>query len=414
MARRIGILTYFWRDNPGTFLQAWAMLSALSARFPEDQVELIDFRVERVGFRLGRSLRVFLGQIGRRRRFARHRRSLLRMSRSALVSRDPAEAAAWIQTLGYDAIIVGSDTVLERRGAYAKYWGDRLPVYWLPPEVTAVKVACAASSGTETGEGLDERLREAMARSIRAFALVGVRDDITCSLMERLGLRGDPRLERVPDPTWALEFDPGPGDAVARRLGLTDGAPVMGVNLPPHPLFDEVIARWRAKGYRVFSFVVRRGVDRVLRAVSPIEWAGLHRHLDLVLTDRFHGSIFSLRAGVPVVAIDCKRSRFTEGGLSKTYSLMKDLGLEKTNHINLELSGTDNAADLSAFIERAVEAFDASAVRRRAGEMAQRFRGFLDRVAGVLDAGWVAAGPCTATQGNLAPHSSGACKVEKA
>ncbi len=42
--KKIGVLTYFWGDNPGTFLQALSMCQVLMKYFPQDTIELIDYR----------------------------------------------------------------------------------------------------------------------------------------------------------------------------------------------------------------------------------------------------------------------------------------------------------------------------------------------------------------------------------
>ena len=387
MPARIGILTYFWRDNPGTFLQAYGMLRAFQERFGAENVELIDFRLERSGFRLSRNDLnpvTFLDHLRRHRLFSRCRGDHLRFSESGLVSTDPKKAADFIASLGYDAVVVGSDTVLELGGAYVRHWGGRIPVYWLPPEVPGIKIACAASAGAETGTGLDESTREVLRQSIEDFALVGVRDDASLQLMRALGLGDDPRLARVPDPTFACDVDPGPAEALARRLGLDDGTPVIGVNLPRMDVFRELLADYRRKGYKVLSLQRNREADFVARAISPFEWAGLPRFLRLVITDRFHGSIFSLLAGTPVVAVDYKAVRYNAAGLSKTYSLLKEFGLDETNHVNLVLSDVEGAGHLREIIDHAVESFDAARVRRCAEEMRERFRAFLSRVNGLL------------------------------
>ncbi|MCX5676251.1 MAG: hypothetical protein NTX87_14695, partial [Planctomycetota bacterium] len=41
---RIGLLTYFWEDNPGQFFQALATVEVLRKVFPEAQVEIPDVR----------------------------------------------------------------------------------------------------------------------------------------------------------------------------------------------------------------------------------------------------------------------------------------------------------------------------------------------------------------------------------
>ena len=52
-----------------------------------------------------------------------------------------------------------------------------------------------------------------------------------------------------------------------------------------------------------------RYADYCLTDISPLEWAGIFRYFSLTITDRFHVSIFSLKNGVPVVAVDWDSDR---------------------------------------------------------------------------------------------------------
>ncbi len=380
--RKIGILTYFWAENPGTFLQAYGMQKAFERRFPGDRVELINYATRRLGFQWRRRHiypPYLLEDIRWHRIYGRCQREHFRMSPTGIVTQDYGKAAAFIEAGGYDLIVVGSDTVLQLLESSAAT--GQPSIYWLPPGLKCRKAACAASASTLVCDALDAGMRKKLADSIAAFDLVGVRDDATWELMEALGLKGDLRLERVPDPTFTVQIDPGPAQALVRRLGLDFSKPTLGENLPRIPLCNALIDHYRAKGFQVVSLIGKANADVSLRALSPFEWAGLQRYFRLTITDRFHGTIFSLRSGVPSVVVDYWRNT-TPSGLSKTFSVAKQFGMEQTNYVNL-----DQVTDLQELIgiaDRAMTTFDAPKVAQKVDGLRRQFDAFADKVAGLL------------------------------
>lgn len=42
---KIGILTYFRNYNPGAFLQAYELSQTLKRRYPDHEVEIVDFQM---------------------------------------------------------------------------------------------------------------------------------------------------------------------------------------------------------------------------------------------------------------------------------------------------------------------------------------------------------------------------------
>jgi polysaccharide pyruvyl transferase WcaK-like protein len=102
------------------------------------------------------------------------------------------------------------------------------------------------------------------------------------------------------------------------------------------------------------------------------------------VTDRFHGSVFSLKNGTPVMAVDCTEGTYTQAGWSKKSCLLKEFHLDQTNHIN-----TGSGMDIDEILQRAdsiISTFDGDAVRRKIDEFRRRFHDFLNRVAKVLEA----------------------------
>jgi hypothetical protein len=383
MGGKIGILTYFWSANHGTFLQAYSTLRAFQQRFPDCRVELVNLRHRRIFFRPNRrdvDPSIFLAHWRRHFIFKRCRQQNLVLSPSGIITTDYDEATAFLEAQHYDLIVVGADVVLE---AFPQYFGKGQPsIYWLPPKLKCRKVVCAASCGTLTYESINERLRKKMEESIQAFDLVGVRSDLTYTLAENLGLKGDPRLQFVPDPAFTFDIDPAPGEALLKRLRIDTSRPTMAFSLGNRPDCNAIIDHYKAKGIQTVSFESPVPADHWLWAISPFEWAGIHRHFVFEVTDRFHGTLFCLRNGTPLLAID-RHGQFDESGQSKKLSLLRKFGLDKTCHFNIERQGGTDAA-IQAIDAAMASPFDKERVQQQVEQFRQIYKAFLDRVAGLL------------------------------
>lgn len=301
---KIGILTYHRVVNVGSVVQAWCVVAAAKQLFPQARVEVIDYRPRRMERRELRKLikrrppfwnRRHLHKSRAVRGFAAFR---LPLSPTHLTTDDPARAGAWIDAQGYDAILVGSDTVWElRHGAYSP---DGVNAYFLPYETKTKKIAFAASMDPVprlTAE--QERVLQERIRWIERFDLISVRDEATRRTLIAGGVPAE-RLHHLPDPTLLVDWQP----LVAEQAPLAKGQrPVAGVALPRREAL-RAHRLLREAGYEVWDWsgTASRCCHWVLPADLPVEAVlAAHRGVDLFVTDRFHGSIFSLcLAGVPV------------------------------------------------------------------------------------------------------------------
>lgn len=129
------------------------------------------------------------------------------------------------------------------------------------------------------------------------------------------------------------------------------------------------------------SFGGPKHADYWLWNLSPFERAGIYRYFRFTLTDRFHGSVFSLRSGRLPIAIDVG-SQHTSVGLSKKYSLLKEFGLAETAHINMD--SIKDFDELLGKCEAAIAAFDSRKALDTAAQMGCKYEAFLDQVAALL------------------------------
>jgi len=200
MDKKIGILTYFWDHNPGTFLQAFSMVMALRKRCPGYRVEIIDCAFNRPRFRFRKGFIIperLINDYRRFRAFANLQAKCLPKSPGGLDTVDYELAADYIRRQDYEMIVVGADTVLEFLPTQRV--AGQVPIYWLPPDIQCRKVMLA-SVGAMTIDTVDEKYHAVLSESLNAFDLVGVRDDNTYGFVKALGLKDESKLEYLPDP----------------------------------------------------------------------------------------------------------------------------------------------------------------------------------------------------------------------
>lgn len=330
---KIGILTYFtdipyFNDiNPGMNLQAYSVYQAVREAYPDDEVEMIRFhswfaiwRIYLTGI-TWESFKKDCRQFWQYYLFNRNHRK----SRKALITMNYEKATRFFNSLGYDAIYVGSDTLLEMFRATQ----DKLTPYWLSPEVKAHKFMMAASARDASYGKLTARQRELMQASIDGFEQLGVRDEATRALISHFVEEKDDRLQLVPDPTFYLDIDYSAADSYTKRSGMAQcGKPIVCFHLLKTDTFaDELAKMFHQKGWLVASLRPAKYADFLLKDLSPMEFAGIFRYFDLTITHRFHDSVFSIKNLTPFIVYPPSASYKSEGGHSKQSSLTNAFGL---------------------------------------------------------------------------------------
>jgi hypothetical protein len=376
---KIGILTYFWVDNPGQFLQAYSTQQALAEAMPSARVEIVNVRHRPPGpLRWRRLLRPrrFL-TLRRRQNAYRQAQGQLQISEASLMTHDYDQANAFVDALGYDLLCVGSDVVLSMpKSSHMR--NGRPPVYWLAPSVRAERVMLAASAGQTRWDLLTDAQRDMLRASAERFAFFGVRDEMTSDLLADMGFAGDDRLRLVPDPTFTYRVPASAVQEARERLGrlrLRPDRPIVGLHLPDNALTRAILAGLRAARPELqFLCTSSRALPGCLGLcdLSPWQWAGMFGHLGAMLTVSFHDSVFCLKQGTPVVAIDVSAERIdVQTNRSKTRHLMAQFGLQASNHVNPHAM-TDTQAICRAILA-GWDTFDGAATRIRAAQLAREY-----------------------------------------
>lgn len=310
---KIGILTFHHSLNCGAALQAWALQTYL--RQQGLNAEIVNYG--KIGwpskyYLRTDSLRHFVGSFYNgfntfRRSFLieSYRRHLYRRFLKDVMRIGRAVDKGGINALGYTHLIAGSDQV------WHPIINEGDETYFLANVPEGVKrISYAPSFGVDE---FDANLESQMSGWLKKFNAISVREPEGAAIVKRLSGRD---AEVVCDPTLllgreayeAIERKPRFGlpekyiavyticghpwaEAEAIKLGDKLGLPV--VHLPGGQL-----ARWYLPGE----------VKRVT-ALGPSEWLWFIHHAEYVVTNSFHGTVFSLLFHRPFwVALNNKAS----------------------------------------------------------------------------------------------------------
>lgn len=324
---RIGFLTYHRSVNDGSTMQAYSLYHLLQHELPDARIEIIDYLPASWHERHKR-----LALYDRRPPFFNPRyvwsyrnqqaflRRHCRYSRARLVSDDLEEAQRFIESLDYDAIVVGSDTTWELER------DPRPENAFFRPARGVPAVAFAISSDPVPADPRVWMDKAATLRSaVDAFQVITVRDEATRGFVRSLGIAPE-RIGYLPDPTLLWDFSEHVGQQNGRGSG---GRPRVALAAMPglaralYPLLLEA-------GFEVVSLMGARQLPGVtsLPLFSTIQQRlGFYRTFDAVITDRFHMTIFSLKhgRGGPVIFLE-DANRWPEPR-SKGRDLLTRLGL---------------------------------------------------------------------------------------
>jgi len=376
--RRIGLLTYYWTENPGTIMQAFCTYNALRRHFPDDPIELVNYRSWRYWWRPNLSYitpRQWGRDTVRMLKYRKARKSLLPFGRQSLVTTDYERSQAFLREQDYDVLVVGSDTLLELH----RFGPDTVTAYWLAPDIRARKVMCAASARSTSLGDLSEFQRRTLEASVRGFDLLGVRDSATYELIRGLGGQPD-KIEIVPDPTFTYDIDYGPAETYLRKKRLSFERPTVILHMTRQFTWAADLAdAYRARGYQVVSLRPARYADYICNDISPLEWAGLFRGAKLVITHRFHDTLFCLKNLTPLLTVLPRVSYETSGGHSKYDGLLKMFGMSET-HLIRDHSGATVRQILDAG-ERSMGTHNPQVIRRGLARYQGQYEGFIHKAA---------------------------------
>lgn len=358
-----GIVTHPFRGNYGGMLQCCALhrvLASLGIKaalhvgpkvHQHDSSWLID-----APFRHIRDwIRFRLGIRSKKNIYLKHQ--MMRAALQFRLSQLPATIDAGVSDAAFRAYIVGSDQVW--RGKYARYI-ETLPYFFLDfasPEQRSRSIAYAASFGTDEWEGTPEET-EQCRQYLREFKAVSVREHSGVRLCREIfGVEA----VQMPDPTLLLE--PQAYDEIINSANTdVPAAPYIAAYVldPTRDVRSLVEQIANTDHLELVTLQhdtrAKKLKDRIPR--TPAQWLRSIRDARLMITDSFHGCVFSILYNIPFVCLgNAKR------GSSRFESLFETFGLQD------RLTTSSDPRELSRLLHSPV---DWDCVNRRlAGERAR-------------------------------------------
>ncbi|MDL2320362.1 polysaccharide pyruvyl transferase family protein [Alistipes sp. OttesenSCG-928-B03] len=351
--KTVGILSMQRVANYGSFLQAWALrgiLTELGAGvsfidieaghpMPGQRSGIVAAYFARLCELTGAAVTGRLGAKLRDRKYHRAMRARFRDEYYAMLGLDaPAPER-------YDLAVIGSDMVFDCMQAAP--WGFTPQLYGDIPEADSV-ISYAASFGSSTLEGiLRAGVVDEIAENLCQLTAVSVRDDNSHDIVRQL--TGRDALKHL-DPVLVYDF------ATEMRGCDTRESDYIVVYAYPGRIrnkaeIEAITGYARRSGKRLVSILAAYDwCDEAVTPTTPFDVLAWFRDADCVVTDTFHGTIFSV--------INHKRfcTLVRSSNTEKLTSLLGWLSLEgqraaTPNDIEGVLSATPDYAPTDAIIE---------------------------------------------------------------
>lgn len=324
---KIGIVTLHRAHNYGAVLQCFALQEAISRLKHET------FVIDHINGKLQRSypngsLRLYGNGIQKIKRLLRHTLMSARLrKRFNLFDRfiDSNYRLSENEKEHFDAIVYGSDQI----------WNDVItdsdPFYWGAGTNTQKKIGYAVSAGNKE-EDISLHLEH-----IRSFYKIGVREN---SLLLKLMNLGIANVSTVLDPTLLLD--------------RTEWSNLLNLNSDPAP--KKYLAVYSLRGrdktlkiakkianYRQLRLIEIGATVSLLpklgrkELLGPKEFVELIKNASYVVTDSFHGTVFSIIFNRPFISINLE-----DGHDGRVASILRELDLSRNHVTTLEYSDMDS------------------------------------------------------------------------
>lgn len=347
MGKKVGILSMQRVLNYGSFLQAYA-LKQLLLQNGADEVYFIDIEKGRElpGFeysknqskwhKLKRLLQIIftglLFQKIRDRKFTKRLKKSIEDCFPILELDKPAPKE-------FDLVVIGSDEVFNC--CQPAPWGYTLQLYGRVLNAKKV-ISYAGSFGHTRYEqlvqlGIDKEIGETM----KTMAAISVRDQNSYDIVEKLtGIKAEMHL----DPVLIYGYE----KEIAERKVSYPGKYMVIYSyqgrIKDKKEIKEITSFAKEHKLKLISIFCRYDwCDEAIIPETPFDVLGWFKGAEYVVTDTFHGTIFSIITGRMFVTLVRKTGRVTNG--EKISSLLRQLGLEERcvgkdkNALNSKLAG---------------------------------------------------------------------------
>lgn len=343
---RIGILTIPFNNNYGGYLQSYALMTVLKNMGHSPTV--IMRRQNRRSYTLRAKMSFFIKNVLNTIK-ERHRYPYI-LNQEALfkyrgknmltfVSRNIQPQTRFLYTTkalqsqckgSFDAYIVGSDQVwrpIYVKGSISNYFLDFVS------EPYVKRISYGASFGSSTPEYTDAE-KKLCGNLLEQFDAVSVRESGALSVFENLGWRvNHPQV--VPDPTMLLPKTHYKGliPSINTKAKGSIFCYVLDKNYANTEIISTIQQRLQKHIYEIAD--IQKGYA-VLPSIET--WLSAIRDCDFVITDSYHGTVFSIIFNKPFLVCVNK-----DRGADRFTSLLEAFGLER--HTSLMYPDIDDYFD---------------------------------------------------------------------
>jgi len=327
---KVGILTLHRAVNNGAVLLAYCEQKILQQLLPNSKVEIVDYsstitRKYTLRNLIRRDFPFFdRGYWIKWHNLSRFVKQNCELSSESCKTDDLGRVQRFIQRQGYDTVIVGSDIVWQVR---EKSSFTQLPpnIYFLPEIKEIKKISFAASADRSQFSLLDNaNLRQSLFRLLNDFQFITVRDEATGGFLKKLGFP-ETGFYFMPDPTILWDFS----ELVERPMIWNNvNKPLAGLAGGSRVIRARIAELLIQKGYQVVDLLGNPAKEQltVPSTYTLAQRLGVYSQFDLVITDRFHESILTMKLGhAPVIWMETV-DRYTEP-ISKGRDLFQRLGI---------------------------------------------------------------------------------------
>lgn len=342
---RIGILTFHRSINNGAVMQCYSLSKRLKKEFPDATVEVIDYHMplveenvyntsfhhyfkgslkHKIGFLLNiRSSIEQIKQDRNRKESFKNALTKLPLSPQTIYSNGIEELVNYINT-SYDVVVAGSDAIWN-------YSVRGFPnPYFLSKEVHAKKLSYAASCYGMNYEKIPDWQNKEIKDILDTYSFLGTRDTESESFLHSIGCAVEP--VHTCDPTAFLDVEDLPinADALKQKLisrGFDESKTTIGIM--GSEAMCKMIRKMFGVQYQLVSLYNYNSLcDINLNDLSPYEWAYVFRFFNVTVTTYFHGTMLSLRNGVPVLCIALD-NEYSKKHVTKVEDLLHRLDLDE-------------------------------------------------------------------------------------
>ena len=329
---KIGILTYFDGINYGAFAQVYALQSRLiELGFDAEVIAYKDLKHKINEYKslfLTLNYKILNNNIDKLRIF--------RSAQQKLNTTSSASRLSHVVNMKFDTIILGSDEIWNFNndlfGLNLIYFGEGIN------QKTNV-ISYAASFGSVSK---DDVIPKEVVNSISKLSDISVRDDNSIELLSKFFKD----VRKVLDPTFLYDFE--------KELNeiKIDGDYLLfyGISLQGEDqnFIQEMISFAKSKGLRLISVGYHHDwADENYVNIHPFSWLNYIKNANYVVTNMFHGTVFSIKFNKRFITIASKRRKNKVGSLLREFSLenrlcsssdiYKDFSEKITSEISYEL-----------------------------------------------------------------------------